>query len=431
MMKKFAINISKFFFIILLLTLVFFVNGLSSTKIFAAVEISTLEGLDAVRLDLAGDYVLMNDLDFDGSAWATGEGWNPIGVYPDYFTGTFDGQGHIISNLYINVPTWDEVGGVGLFGDIGHPIPATISNLGLVDVDITGTDFLGGLAGHNFKGKVTDCYVTGSVSGENSVGGLTGFSEQGETINSYFSGSVNGEYWVGGLIGYAYPYISPSIMTNSYSTGTVTAEYTIGGLIGKSEGSVITECYSTSTVTGIGMDTYYAGGLAGYSDLTITDSYATGNVIGFGEAEGIGGLVGYNYGDITNSFATGDISGFNYVGGLVGDHSSSLISNSYATGSVIGDDMVGGLAGYSGDGIDSSYSTGLITGNTYPGGLVGYNSDIVTNSFWDTQTSGMATSDGGTGKTTSEMKTLSTFSSVAWDILSIGNLIHLVQLFGL
>ena len=87
-------------------------------------------------------------------------------------------------------------------------------------------------------------------------------------------------------------------------------------------------------------------------------------------------------------------SGGNYVGGLVG-------RNAYNTGATI----------------DNCYSNGSVSAAQNPGGLCGFNyvdADI-TNSFWDTQTSGQASSDGGTGKTTAEMKTQSTFTDAGWD----------------
>jgi hypothetical protein len=61
---------------------------------------------------------------------------------------------------------------------------------------------------------------------------------------------------------------------------------------------------------------------------------------------------------------------------------------------------------------------------TYVGGLVGGGGSNVFTSFWDTQTSGWMTSAGGEGKTTAEMKTLSTFTSANWDFVyawGIGN----------
>jgi len=69
-----------------------------------------------------------------------------------------------------------------------------------------------------------------------------------------------------------------------------------------------------------------------------------------------------------------------------------------------------------------------VTGNLSVGGLVGVSSNVsITNSFWDTETSGQATSDGGTGKTTAEMRDIATFTDTetegldeAWDIITVG-----------
>jgi hypothetical protein len=108
------------------------------------------------------------------------------------------------------------------------------------------------------------------------------------------------------------------------------------------------------------------------------------------------GLFGFtNSATITDIGVTNvDITSKSLVGGLVGNISSSTVSNSYCTGSVNG--------------------TGTV------GGLVGYNNATVSNSFWDTETSGQNTSSGGTGKTTDEMQTRSTFTG--WDFESIWSL---------
>jgi hypothetical protein len=62
-----------------------------------------------------------------------------------------------------------------------------------------------------------------------------------------------------------------------------------------------------------------------------------------------------------------------------------------------------------------------VSASSYAGGLVGYGEGAsnVTNSFWDTQTSGQVTSDGGTGKATAEMQDISTFSNVGWSISAV------------
>ncbi|MEA1986242.1 MAG: GLUG motif-containing protein, partial [Candidatus Marinimicrobia bacterium] len=168
----------------------------------------------------------------------------------------------------------------------------------------------------------------------------------------------------------------------------ITGNHHVGGLVGENKSSTVENSYSTGSVSGSG---YYVGGLVGenYSS-TVSNSYSTGSVSG---SSNVGGLVGKNYlSTVSNSYSTGSVSGnSNYVGGLVGintktDHSST---------------------------ITNSYSTGSVSGSSNVGGLVGGNNATVSNSFWDTETSGQSSSEGGTGKTTDEMKT-ENFSGWGW-----------------
>jgi hypothetical protein len=98
------------------------------------------------------------------------------------------------------------------------------------------------------------------------------------------------------------------------------------------------------------------------------------------------------------------------------------VRDSYSTGSVNGDRWVGGLVGsnYKST-VSNSYSSGSVTGGSWVGGLVGENAGTVDNSFWDTETSGQATSDGGTGKTTAEMHDIATFSGAGWNIIAVAS----------
>jgi hypothetical protein len=101
--------------------------------------------------------------------------------------------------------------------------------------------------------------------------------------------------------------------------------------------------------------------------------------------------------------------------------SSGTVSNSYSTGSVTGDTNVGGLVGENTATVSNSYSKGNVTGDERVGGLVGDNLGTVSYSFWDIQTSGQATSDGGSGKNTTEMQNTTTFSGVGWNIIAFAN----------
>jgi hypothetical protein len=109
------------------------------------------------------------------------------------------------------------------------------------------------------------------------------------------------------------------------------------------------------------------------------------------------------------------------VGGLVG-YSTNNIYNSYAIGDVSGDFEVGGLVGFFAEDIDANivncYSMGAILGTSAVGGLIGTENNLGDyNNYWDMNISGQLTSAGGTGKTTTEMKTQNTFTG--WDFSTI------------
>ena len=139
----------------------------------------------------------------------------------------------------------------------------------------------------------------------------------------------------------------------------------------------------------------------------------------------VGALVGYLTGSISNCYSTGSVSGANVcVGGLIGRSNYGSISNCYSTSNVSGWTYTGGLAGclYTNASISNSYSIGSVSGEpNHAGGLAGdvYEASC-NNSFWDTQTSGKSWSACGTGKTTAEMKTKTTFTNASWDFCPEG-----------
>jgi hypothetical protein len=183
--------------------------------------------------------------------------------------------------------------------------------------------------------------------------------------------------------------------------GSVTGSSYVGGLTGYNYGTV-SNCYATGAVSGSDEN---VGGLVGCNDKSVSDCYATGAVLGSGGR--VGGLVGYNsWGTVSNCYTTGAVTGSSSdVGGLVGFNSSGTISNCYAIGAVTGTGWVGGLVGY-------NYSD-----DEEPSKPAS-----VTDSYWDTQTTGQASSaGGGTGKTTADMKQQATFSG--WDFTSVWDIL--------
>ena len=264
--------------------------GLSSQN----VKIRTWYDLDAIRNNLGGSYLLMNDLDSTTAGYEElasltangGKGWQPIGTQNDTFTGIFDGQEYEIRDLFSNRPDENYVGLFGIVYTGGG-----IEDIGVVNVNVTGNSSVGGLVGVNL----------GTVS------------------NSYSSSNVNGESAeVGGLVG-----LNGGTVSNSHSSGSVTGQGHVGGLVG-GNGATVSNSYSTSNVTG-----YYAvGGLVGASSGTANNSYSTGNVTGY---QWVGGLVGGNAGTVSNSYSTGSATGNSSVGGLVGDNSGTVSGSFWDT----------------------------------------------------------------------------------------------------
>lgn len=137
-------------------------------------------------------------------------------------------------------------------------------------------------------------------------------------------------------------------------------------------------------------------------------------------------------GTVENCTVSGTVTGVDYVAGLIGHaYTNTLVKNCNSFANVVGNKYLGGLIGMNRGIVENSYSTGTVSSGTYRGGLIGYNIGTVTSSYWDTQTSGVTTSAGGTGKTTAEMKTQSTY--INWDFTNtwgINNDYPFLKVFG-
>jgi hypothetical protein len=418
--------------------------------------------------DYSKSFIQTADINLAGQTFTTAiisPSNSPDGYYHGtIFTGVYDGNDHKITNFSINGGTTCYLALFGFVGYGGH-----VKNLGVEYVSITGnyavaglaatieeglltncyaagavsgTDEVGGLAGDSYKSTFTSCHATGSVSGGSSAGGLAGENRSGTMTSCYAACSVSGTQSIGGLAGVN---VGTATLTDCYATGSVTGtSYYVGGLVGiNNDTSTITNCYATGTVSG----TQSTGGLAGYNGgpSTLISCHATGSVSG---TDYVGGLVGQNpYGILTACYATGSVTGTDYVGGLMGYNPFGTLTSCYATGSASGNNVVGGLAGYnnygtltncyatgsvSGTGssigglvganetgnITSCYAAGSVSGTANVGGLVGWsNNSTPTNCFWDVNTSGQTTSAGGTGKTTTQMQMLTTFTDSSWDFI--------------
>lgn len=269
-------------------------------------------------------YKLGNDIDLSSYQTGRQSGWlpigNSIGSLGEYtFDGIFDGNGHIITGLYINdAGLWSA----GLFGRVRN---ATIKNLGIVGASIEAAGAASGLVGETYGDCViNNCYTTGTVS----IGSRGGNS-------NYAGGLVGGINTIGNYIT-----ANSLIISESYSTCDVTNSIGssggfTGGILG---GSMvigvptivsISNCYATGNIGG----GRCVGGLAGnlHADSSITNSYSTGNVKG--KHKGVGGLVGnMSRGSITDCAALNPSvkATENDVGRIVGYNDGGTLSNNRA-----------------------------------------------------------------------------------------------------
>lgn len=196
--------------------------------------------------------------------------WEPIGVGNAY-TGTFDGSGKTISNLYIKA----EKREAGLFG---YTFQSTIKNLTFENANVTNTELytgiLVGVAGYqttlqNIKIS-TKCQIIG---GKDYTGGIAG-SLDGNAYNCVNYAMVQGQEDVGGLFG-LYNRTGNS-MTACANYGNVTAtSKTVGGLVGYYSSGTIQDCANYGNIEG----TYNVGGMAGYvSKGKMQNVFCYGNV---------------------------------------------------------------------------------------------------------------------------------------------------------
>jgi len=241
------------------------------------VRIRDWHELHRVRDDLAGSYVLMNDLDSTTPGYAElagatandGKGWEPIGqahfleegIVGEPFGGTLDGRGHEIRDLFIDR---EDENTVGLFGIVGEE--GVVRNVGVTGANVTGYFTVGVLAAMNL-GDVSNSYSDGSAEGNSGVGGLLG-GNSGTVSNCYSTASAGGHMVVGGLVGMN----SRGTVTDSYATGSVTrvrgGDVSFGGFVGRNREGRIVNCYSIGSV-------YYRDEVApvdnGFAGSAVTD----------------------------------------------------------------------------------------------------------------------------------------------------------------
>jgi hypothetical protein len=367
----------------------------------------------AISANPSGNYALATS--YDASVDKTYK-QDPIGTT---FEGTFEGLGNTISNLTMHF-TRNAPGNIGFFATIGAD--ASVSNFHLLKiaivVPVATVNAIGGLAGES-DGSLYGDDVSGTLVARRSdwLGGLIG-TGSGSIAHCSSAAVVEARHFAASMGGGGLAGMFSGPITDSFATGNVRAaelSYAIGGLVGQSTGS-ISHSHATGNISGLLLEGA-VGGLVGMASQPIVDSYATGNIkIREGAGPIIGGLVGETASSITRSFATGADSENRYIGGgLVGDIGVGPITDSYATGAVVGsqESAAAGLVANSERTarISTSYAAGKANG--YAAGGFGCNiiPAEVSSDYWDTTSSGTtygmcgnANITGVTGLTTAQLK---------------------------
>jgi hypothetical protein len=379
------------------------------------IEITDQAGLNDIRFNLSGKYILLKDIALiDSGAQSAGfsqDGWAPIGETggtATSFLGIFNGNDRVIGGLWTSGSgksnsTGQILSFFGLFGNVGYgaaaiTTPAIIKNLTVI-IDnakggVKGSGSTGGIAGGINFARITNSYVIGDLTSVGNVGGITASAQSSaakpsQIVDCGFIGNVNGASGVGGIVG-SLASGNNLLIDNASVSGSLSAigSGTIGGILGTlSGGATITNSRNSANVSANGTS---VGGIVGKatvtsSELVISNSVNTANVSG---SSSVGGIVGEGYGKVTvsNSVNKGNVSGStNNVGGIAGYIYGNSVANtanitdSYSTGSVSGSQNVGGIAGLVGANgypyvnITKSYSTGSASASgDYVGGIAGY-----------------------------------------------------------
>ena len=278
-----------------ILTVVCVVAMMLSLSIVAGAEenkvitITTAEELAGMAEDLTADYVLDADIDL------TGITWTPIGTYKPSgeseeeqeipasdtaFTGTFDGQGHTISNLTI---TGEDGIAVGLFGCIAN---TEVGNFTLENASTEGTIMVADAVGYSFTSTVHDVHLVngkvtayaGEMSAEGMYGGIVGAGMASRIIDC----SADAEIVIpdrtanAGIVGGGLELTS---LVNCTATGSVTAGancYGLGGVSGCGFGAEeFTNCKASDVTITAGAGCFWIGSITGYAGGYEAEEYGT------------------------------------------------------------------------------------------------------------------------------------------------------------
>ncbi len=277
--------------------------------------------------------------------------WTPIGTDSSKYTGTFDGNGHTISGLYIN----STAANTGMFGRIGSS--AVVKNLTLADSVIRSTkNYTGAITGYiDDAASVTNCHTKNSVQVSAAVytGGITGYQDDTSTLTRCSNAAeVTGANNVGGISGYNWSKSSASL-TDSYNRGSVSGSNLVGGICAQIYiGGTVSDVYNLGTVQA----TDTAGGITGvFRWGTIKSAYNAGIV----KATAKGGVAGRleassSSRTVQNVFYSDEYEAIGNLNGCTIQNGTATAKTSDGLKALTSEDLGGGFAADT-NGINSGY----------------------------------------------------------------------------
>ena len=351
--------------------------------------------------------------------------WNPIGSFKytaatnsvdiKPFMGVFDGAGHKIKNLYMNV---DEEN-TGLFGTVFTDMTIGGEQAVIRDVIIEGADIKCGFMANSFLvGFLSETIITGCIVDETSVmtikdnvqmnGGIVGGAQTsglnlgGEIYieDCVNNGTISGGMLTGGIAG-----ATGQRIINCKNNGAISGNFEIGGIVGyyQEEGGIapfeLTDCVNNGSVSA---EDGWAGGIIGNTFISSDTSL------------------------IARCYNTADISASSSIGGIAGETINGNIENCYNTGKISGNsnnaNYAGGISGYfeATSSVSNCYNAGEIvnTKADSTGGIIGINKEKAQNCFYLENTA-QPESGGSVMITNEELADQTKFTDAGWDFEAV------------
>lgn len=366
--------------------------------IYTVEELCTFRDMVNIGNSFEGKTInLMADLDLSSVCSSTKGSWVPIGDYASNenlcFAGNFNGNGHTISNIYIN----NNKDVQGLFGSVRNGSIDGLKTQGSVSGKIAVGGIVAGIYlsnSYEISNCISDVILVASNKQPGGIVGTICGNSTNTTIDKCknIANLTSKAYDAGGIIGIIWDSSKNITISNCENTGTITCVYNAGGIVGSiaaenlqlNSNIKIISCKNSGIVKG----DYSVGGIVGYigykEGITVQNCSNTGNITA--QLDSVGGIVGvvdnkgkltinyaFNKGSIyANRYASGGILGVSYTS------SEAIIKNSYNEGTIgVGSSAYAGILGnIDADGkgtVQYCHNVGTISGSQYnKGAIVGY-----------------------------------------------------------